>query len=326
MNLLRSFSRDNPFRIGVAAFVALGLFGGFVIAISVIPFGAKTYHAQLEHTAGLRVKEGVQIAGVEVGEVKHLEVAGDHVTVDFTVDKDIRLGSQTNASIKVGTLLGTHYLAVNPQGSGTLPDDTIALARTSVPFNLQDVIDEGTKSVNQLDGAKIAESLSVIGDTLKAAGPSLGPAFKGVTRISEVVTKRDDQIGQLLAASRSISKQLSDSTGDLTELMRQSNLVIEELVSRRKEIRNLLSDVSSIAASINGILDDNADKFRPMLKDLDAVTSVLVARDDRLRVALHNLAVTSRYFANATGDGPFVNLYFPESIPDKLRCGIPGSC
>jgi len=323
---MRFFSRDNPFRIGIAAFVALGVLGALVLVISVTPFGVTTYHAKLSHTAGLRVKEGVQIAGVEVGEVKKLVVSGKHVDVDFTVDKDIKLGAQTNASVKVGTLLGTHYLAVNPQGGGTLAGDTIPLARTSVPFNLQDVIDEGTASVEELDGAKIAESLSVVGDTLKAAGPSLGPAFKGVTRISEVITKRDDQIAELLTASRSISEQLSDSTGDLTALMRESNLVIEELLKRRKAIHNLLSDVSSITATINQILDDNADKFGPMLKDLDAITAALNARDAQLQAGLHNLAVTARYFANAIGDGPFINLYFPENLPDKARCGIPGSC
>ena len=323
---MRFFDRDHPFRIGIAAFAALGVLGVIILAISVIPFGTKTYHAELAHTAGLRAQEGVQIAGVEVGEVTGLDVVGRHVKVDFTVDKDLRLGSQTKADVKVGTLLGTHYLALTPQGSGTLADDTIALSRTSVPFNLQDVIDEGTDAVEELDGAKIAESLSVVGDTLKAAGPSLGPAFKGVARVSEVITKRDDQIAELLKASRSISEQLSDSSGDLTELMRQSNLVIEELIDRREDIRDLLSDVSSITATINGIINDNGDDLGPMLKDLDAVTSVLIDRDDRLRVALHNLAVTSRYFANATGDGPFINLYFTDGIPNKLRCGIPESC
>lgn len=323
---MRFFSRDNPSRIGIAAFVALGVVGAILLVISVIPFGARTYHAQLAHTAGLRVKEGVQIAGVEVGEVTALEVVGSHVDVTFTADKDIRLGSRTGAAVKVGTLLGTHYLAVNPQGPGTLPNNTIALSRTSVPFNLQDVIDEGTNAVEELDGAKIAESLSVVGDTLKAAGPDLGPAFKGISRISEVITKRDDQIAELLKASRSVSAQLSDSTHDLTELMRESNLVMDEILDRRKAIRNLLSDVSSITASISGILDDNADKLGPTLKDLQTVTTVLNARDDQLRLALHNLAVASRYLANATGDGPFVNLYFPENLPDKVRCGIPGTC
>lgn len=323
---MKRLSRENPFGIGIAAFVALGIMGALILAISVIPFGARTYHAQLAHTGGLRAQEGVQIAGVEVGEVTKLEVAGHHVNVEFTVDKDIPLGAQTTASVKVGTLLGTHFLAVEPQGGGDLADDTIPLARTSVPFNLQDVIDEGTDAVKTLDGEKIAESLSVVGDTLKAAGPNLGPAFQGVSRISEVITKRDAQITELLDASESISSQLSDSTGDLTQLMRESNLVIKELLKRREAIRDLLSDVSSITATINGILDDNADKLGPMLKDLDAVTSVLNARDEELSTAMHNLAVASRYFANATGDGPFINLYFTEGVPNKLRCGIPGTC
>jgi len=323
---MKRFTRDDPSHIGIAAFVVLGVLGLLIVVISVIPFGASTYHAQLTHTAGLRVKEGVQIAGVEVGEVTSVKVAGRHVDVTFTVDKDLQMGAQTTAAVKVGTLLGTHYLAVEPHGTGSLPNGTIPLARTAVPFNLQDVIDEGTRSVEELDGAKIAESLSVVGDTLKAAGPSLGPAFKGISRISEVITARDAQIAELLEASRSISTQLSESTGDLTDLMRQSNLVIEELIKRRDAIRDLLSDVSSITASIDGILDENADKLGPMLKDLDAITKVLNARDDELRVALHNLAVGSRYFANATGDGPFINLYFTDSIPNKARCGIPGTC
>jgi len=292
----------------------------------VIPFGTRTYHAELAHTAGLRVTEGVQIAGVEVGEVKNLKVVGNHVNVDFTVDKDLRLGAQSSATVKVGTLLGTHYLSVEPQGDGNLPNNTLPLARTSVPFNLQDVIDQGTGAVDRLDGAKIAESLSIVGETLKAAGPSLGPAFKGVARISEAITERDDQIGDLLVASRSISNQLADSTGDLTDLMRQSNLVIDELVSRRKAIRSLLRDVSSIAATINRILDDNAAKLAPMLKNLDAVVAVLNQHDRQLKSAAHYLAVTSRYLANAGGDGPFLNLYLPENVPDKLRCGFPGSC
>jgi phospholipid/cholesterol/gamma-HCH transport system substrate-binding protein len=323
---VKRLNRDNPFGIGIAAFVALGVLGALIVAISVTPFGTTTYHAQLAHTGGLRAKEGVQIAGVEVGEVTKLEVAGEHVNVTFTVDRDIPLGAQTTAAVKVGTLLGTHFLAVDPRGSGALANDTIPLARTAVPFNLQDVIDEGTDAVNELDGAKIAESLSVVGDTLKAAGPNLGPAFEGVARISEVITKRDAQIAELLDASQSISAQLAESTGDLTQLMRESNLVIEELVKRREAIRDLLSDVSAITATIEGILADNADKLGPMLQDLDAVTKVLNARDEELSRGLHNLAVASRYLANATGDGPFINLYFTDGTPNKLRCGIPGSC
>lgn len=323
---MKLLSREQPFRIGIVAFVVLGLLGVAVPVISVIPLGATTYRAELSHTAGIRAGEGVQIAGVEVGEVRGVEIVDDHVVVEFTVANDIELGSETTASVKVGTLLGTHYLAVSPAGTGGLSDRTVSLDRTSVPFNLQDVIDEGTGAVDQIDGEKVAEALSVVADSLRAAGPELGPALKGVRRISEVITDREGQIVELLEASRLISDQLSGSTGDLVKLMKQSNLVIDELVRRREAIRDLLQDIAAITASINQIMDDNADALQPMLKDLDTVVDVLTSRDDELREALHNLAITSRYFANATGDGPFVNLYFPESVPDKVRCGPTGGC
>lgn len=323
---MRLISRDQPFRIGIAAFAALGVFGVVVLAVSVIPFGAHTYRAELAHTGGLRATEGVQIAGVEVGEVRSIEVVDDHVLVTFTVDNDIDLGSQTRAAVKVGTLLGTHYLSLTPKGDGELADDTIPVAHTSVPFNLQDVIDQGTHAVDQIDGKLIARSLSVVADTLRAAGPRLKPAFDGIARISRVITQRQDQVAALLHASRQISDQLSSSTGDLVQLMEQSNLVIDELVRRREAIRNLLGDIGSITTSINQIMDDNEARVRPMLDDLDTVVGVLTSRDKQLRSALHSLAVTARYIANATGDGPFLNLYFPEVVPDHVRCGPAGGC
>lgn len=323
---MKLLNRDDPFRIGIAAFVALGVLGAAVLVISVIPFGANSYVAELRHASGLRAGEGVQIAGVEVGEVKDLKVDGNQVLVEFTVRDDIELGSQTRAEVKVGTLLGTHYLAITPRGEGKLAAETIPLAHTSVPFNLQDVIDEGTKTVDQIDGKKLARALSVVADTLRAAGPRLAPAFNGIARISEVITRRDGQIADLLEASRLISDQLSDGTADLVQLMKQSNLVIEELVRRREAIRDLLRDLTSVTASINHIMDDNAEDLKPMLRDLDALVGVLVSRDEELSSALHNLAVTSRYFANATGDGPFINLLLPDPIPDKVRCGPTGGC
>lgn len=319
-------SRDEPFRVGIAAFAALGVLGLVVIAISVVPFGARTYQAEFGHTAGLRATEGVQIAGVEVGEVRKVEVEGNKVIVTFTVSDDIELGSRTEASVKVGTLLGTHFLDIVPKGSGELASDTIPLAHTSVPFNLQDVIDKGTGAVDQIDATKISEALSVVADTLKVAGPQLGPAFRGVARLSKMITARDEQIGELLEASRLISDQLSSGTADLVKLMKQSNLVIGELVRRRAAIRDLLGDITSVTASINQIMDDNEKDLKPLLTDLDTVVGILVRKDDDLRRALHNLAVTSRYFANATGDGPFVNLFLTDPLPDKVRCGPTGGC
>ena len=64
----------------------------FVAAISFVPFGQQDYTAILEHTAGIRVGEEVQVAGVGSGEVRGIELDGHQVRLTFTLDRDIHLG------------------------------------------------------------------------------------------------------------------------------------------------------------------------------------------------------------------------------------------
>lgn len=319
------FGDRDPFRIGIAAFVGLGLLGALIVVISTVSFGTRSYTAQLPHTAGLRVGESVQVAGVDSGEVTGIELAGDKVLVDFTVDRSIRLGRDTEAAVKVSTLLGTHYLDIDPQGAGELADDVVPLAQTSVPFNLQDVIDKGTAAADKLDSALLGQALSTVADTLRASGPEFLPALEGVDRISRVVARRTDQFGELLRSSREVADQLAASSDDLIRLMRQTNLVVDELLARREAIRRLLLDVRVLATSVRGIIADTKQDIGPALDEFDKVLKILKGKDDELRTALHKLAVAGRYLANAAGNGPWIELLIPGQS-DDLYCNGGSGC
>ena len=315
----------DPFRIGILAFVGLGLLGLFVVVISTVSFGTKSYSAQLPHTAGLRVGESVQVAGVDSGEVRGIHLDGNRVRVDFTVDRSIRLGRDTTAAVKVSTLLGTHYLDVDPQGPGELRDDLVPLSQTSVPFNLQDVINKGTAAADKLDSALLGQALSTVADTLRASGPEFLPALQGVDRLSQVVAKRSDQFGELLRSSRQVADQLAESSDDLIRLMRQTNLVVDELLKRREAIHRLLLDVRVLATSVRGIIADTKQDIGPALDEFDKVLKILRSKDDQLRGALHKLAVSGRYLANAAGNGPWIELLIPGQS-DDLYCNGGSGC
>ena len=318
------FGNRDPFRIGIAAFVAMAVLGAFVVVISTVSFGTKGYTAFLPHTAGLRVGESVQVAGVDSGEVRGIHLDGDKVLVDFTVDRSIRLGRDTTAAVKVSTLLGTHYLDIDPQGPGELSDDRVPLAQTSVPFNLQDVIDKGTAAADKLDSALLGQALSTVADTLRASGPDFLPALEGVDRLSRVVSTRTDQFGKLLTSSREVADQLAASSDDLIRLMRQTNLVVDELLRRREAIHRLLIDVRVLAASVRGVIRDTKQDVGPALDNFDKVLRILKSKDDQLRGALHKLAVAGRYLANAAGNGPWIELLIPGQS-DDLYCSNGGS-
>lgn len=316
----------DPFKVGIVAILLSGLLGLGIVVFTFLPVGENTYTAYLAQTAGLRAGEGVEVYGVPVGQVQSLSLAGDKVKVRFTVKKSIELGDETSAEVKVATLLGTHYLAVTPAGLGTL--EQIPLSRTKVPYNLQDVLEKGTGNLTELDPMLLAKALTEVSKTLSATKENLGPALDGIARLSEAVTARSEQTGQLLTAAKSVSEQLSGSSGDIVALMRQANLVLAEINSRREAIHTLLTQTTALARNLGGIIADTKADIGPAFRQLNEVLRTLNSQDRVLKDLLEKMAPTVRYVANATGNGPWGDLWIkpPALPPDDLNCKLKGGC
>lgn len=311
----------DPFKVGILG-IAIGLLLALgVVVISTVNFGTKTYTAELANTGGLRKGEDVEVHGVHEGKVTAISLKGDHVEVKFALSKSIDLGPRTTASVKVATLLGTHYLQVDPQGSGALAADTIPVDRTTVPYNLQDVIQKGSHSLEKLDPALLARALTQMSKTLGASQGEIGPALQGVARLSEVVANRSDQLGALLTAARSVSAQLSDSSQDIIGLMKQTNLVVAEVTARRTAIHRLLVETTGLSRALTAIVQATSGKLKPALVDINNVISGLNGESKQLQQVLTVMAPAVRYVANATGNGPYADLYVkPPALPaDNMR-------
>ena len=319
---MKPIAQRDPFKLGLLAVAAGLLVMAFVVAISVVSFGSRSYAAMLAQTAGLREGEDVQVAGVPVGEVTGIELAGDQVKVTFNADRDLHLGQETTASVKVATLLGTHYLQIDPRGSGDLTDGTIPIGQTSVPYNLQDVLEEGTSRLEELDADKLAAALTAMSTSIEGSGDDLGAALTGVSRLSTMITDRSGQTTALLRAARSVTEQLSSSSDDILGLMRQTNLVLAEVTARREAIHRLLVESTRLSNNLVSIVEATRADIRPALRDFEAALATLKAQDRQLKHVLEVMAPAVRYLTNATGQGPWVDLYLPDNglTPNDLQC------
>lgn len=321
MNALTYLERFSERTLGIAGVVVAAIGALFVAAISFVPFGQSEYTAVLEHTAGIRVGEEVQVAGVGAGEVRGIELDGKQVKVTFTLDEEIRLGRDTTAAVKVATLLGSHFLEVAPAGSGTLPDDTIALGRTSVPFNLQDVIEGTAGELEDIDTKTVAESLQVVADALKDTPQETRAAIGGVSRLSQAAARRTDQMSALLASAANVTGQLSRNSARIVDLLRQSTLVLEELTKRRDVIHAMLRDAERLATEVSGVLKDNEAELDPLMEDFGIAVKNLRKQEDQISDSIAGLGTMARYFANAAGNGPWIDLLVAVGLPDNLPCG-----
>lgn len=322
-----SLATRDPFRVGIAALVFGLLVAVGIVLLSVASFGTSSYTAVLEHSAGLRAGEDVQVHGVSVGTVRTVELEGREVMVTFDLDSAIDLGSESTAEVKVATLLGTHYLQIDPVGDGELADGVIPLERTSVPYNLQDVLEQGTLKLDELDPIVLAKALTEAAETLDVAGDDIGPALDGVGRLSQLVSTRSDQTGELLSMARDVTEQLSESSVDLVDLMESTNLVLAEVNSRRAAIERLLAETTDLTDALTQIVTETDAAMGPGLRKLELALETLNSEDDQLRGVLEAMAPALRYVANATGSGPWGDLYgHPPAVPtDDMLCKL-GDC
>lgn len=95
-----------------------------------------------------------------------MKLDGDHVEAGLSVRDNVPLGKDTRAVIKVMTILGSRYLELVPDGPGSIPAKTITLSHTSVPYDLQSLLEDATTTFEQVDSDQFAQSLAVLGKQL----------------------------------------------------------------------------------------------------------------------------------------------------------------
>src|SRR5690348_11634814 len=127
------FRERNPVKVGAVSLIVLFAFILIAFKAESLPLigGGDTYYAAFTDSSGLKPNDEVRIAGVRVGKVTAVDLDGDHVKVTFRISSGAKFGADTNAEIKVKTLLGAMFLALDPKGSGQLAKGaTIPTSRT----------------------------------------------------------------------------------------------------------------------------------------------------------------------------------------------------
>ncbi|MEU6641031.1 MCE family protein [Saccharomonospora sp. NPDC046836] len=308
---MTSFSKRNPLPIAVVGLVVMLL--GTLAALNSddLPIigGGTTYSADFSEAAGLETGDEVRIAGVKVGKVTDIELAGAVVRVSFKVS-DAWLGDRTTAAIKIKTLLGQKYLALDPVGNTALdPSATIPRERTVAPYDVLEAFRGLSQTVDAIDTEQLAESFDVLSQTFADTPDDVRGALNGLSELSDTIASRDQQLSTLLANTRQVSQTLADRDAELTALLADGNLLLDELHRREEAITALLNGSRELTTQLQGLIDDNNDQLDPVLTQLDQLTSMLQRNQESLAEGIRRFAPFIRVFNNTIGNGRWFDNY-----------------
>jgi phospholipid/cholesterol/gamma-HCH transport system substrate-binding protein len=312
------FRERNPVLVGAVSLVTLAMVVVAALRADDLPIigGGDTYHAMFSEAGGLKVNDEVRIAGVRVGKVDEIELAGDEVRVSFKVDDAAEFGTESRAAIKVKTILGSMFLALEPAGSGQLDEGaTIPAERTSSPYDVVEAFEGLAATSEQIDTDQLAESLTTLADLTRNTPEEFRGALTGLSRLSANVAAKDEQLNTLLVNLERVSTVLDERDEDIIKLMKDSDVLFRALVARREAVHDLLVSSTRLSRELTALVNESRDDLRPALAHLENVVAVLNKNEDNLDSSLRLMAPFYRVFANTLGTGPWFDTWISNFPP-----------
>lgn len=324
------FRERNQTLLGAGCLLALVLVVLGALNVRKLPLlnSTRTYTAEFVNSGGLQVDDTVTVAGVDVGAVTGMALAGDRVRVTFTVERDVPLGERTSAAAKVLAVVGTEFLELAPDGDGAL-EDAIPTSRTTVPFTFVDTLQQLSGTEQQYDLPQLTAALqagsSVLSGTTSADTTA---ALTGLARFSSVLAERKAELATIVTQGAGLAQTLADHRAQLVDLVGQGDIVLQVLQQRRAALQELFTGTTSLSRELSRVVGPNRAQLASLLTSLETVSQLLAKDTASIDEALPVLSAFSRYAANATGSGPFVDVTIPTMLlPDAFldRCRQPGA-
>jgi virulence factor Mce-like protein len=317
----KPFRDRNPVIIGAVSLSVIAVLVFLAFNAQGLPLigGGTVYKAQFSEAAGLKPDDPVRVSGVKVGKVESLTLEHGAVTVSFRV-KGAFVGDQSEAAIKIGTVLGAKYVALVPRGENELnPNTMIPKDRTASPYDVVEAFSDLSSTETVINTKQLASSFEVLSKTFADTPADVRSSLQGLARLSDTIASRDAQLGTLLSATRKVTQVLSDRNGEFTQLIVDSNTLLTEVERRRALIDSILKSTQDLSKQLSGLVADNRASLTPALQQLSTVTDILDRNRDALSQTINNLAPFVRVFTNTLGNGRWF-----DSFVDNLLPGVVG--
>lgn len=321
----RPLESYNTTWLGFIAAAVVAVVIGAMLLVHALGFGYRHYTAEFLQAASLRTGNPIVVAGIPVGNVTSMKLVGDHVEAGLTIRDNIVLGKDSKASIKVTTILGSRYLALEPNGPASLPNNTFDLSHTEVPYDLQAALRDATTTFEQVDSDRFAQSLAVLGKQLQGLPSVVPQAINNIDTLSSIIAVRRDQLGTLLKSTEQVTNTLRRQQAGIGNLINQGKDLLGQFVARRAVFHAMMQSLTTLVDTMSQIVVNDRSGLDSLVNDMRDFTGLMAQHDDLLRNMLQVSPIFFREAANLTGEGNAINFNAPN-VPaiDSWMCAISG--
>jgi len=218
------------------------------------------YSTYLVNVTGLKVGDPVRLAGVEVGKITGINVFDGKVKVDFEVKKGTRLRKDSEARLRMASLLGGQFLGLTfgSESAPLLPAGAVVPGRDvagvdQIMNNLGDLTTDAKTLVTDLN----RNQQEVLGKISSMLDENRGNLRNSLSNLNSITTKFDRGNGSLalLLNDRTLYANTNEATSHLNNIVAKIDRG-EGTVGKLLHDDALYTDAKGAFASLNDTMKD----------------------------------------------------------------------
>ncbi|MGC5012895.1 MCE family protein [Streptosporangium sp. DT93] len=297
------------------------LIGAQIARVSV----GETYRlvAVFDDVSGLRPGDQVKIAGAPVGQVETIEVVAGRARVTLGVRTDVRVPSDSAASIRWRDTVGQRVVYLEPGTAGDMLADGARVARTTSVVDIGELVGDLGPLTRSLDPEQINRLLTAAGEALDGNQENIPRLVDDLGRLTGTVAERRKIIQGLL-------EDYATVTGVVARRDRQIARLVDNLVAltgafarNRELVDDALVELSASARTGDRVLGANARELGRVVQRLTGLTGGVRRNIAGVERLLGTLTPPLRRSFQVTGRGHFVTTAVPCLALGPLPCPYP---
>lgn len=303
--------------VGVIGFSAGALLLTLLVAGTLVGSSGATqnYAAMFRDASGLIEGDDVRIAGVRVGKVQAVDLAGSNARVTFSVARDQRIYTDTMATIEFLNLLGTRYIDLQTRSrSQVLPaGSTLDLAHTHEGLDLTAIFNAFRPLFDAIRPDDVNELAANVVQVLQGQGPSLQHLSEQTALLTQNLVDRDQIIGSVMTNLTEVLETLDRHRTEFRATVHELNDLTKTIADNRDEIGDTIDGLQGVVTSFASLLDEGGDDVNRDVKALAEWAASFVTVTPLIAGGLLDTQELVTGYITTLGQGSFLNTYVCES-------------
>lgn len=272
------------------------------------------YSAIFSDASGMTPGDDVRVAGVRVGRVDRVELAGTSAKVLFRVQRSQQLYHNTVASITYQSIIGQRYLGL-AQGPGQdqapLPNHgQIPIERTNPSLDISYMLNGFEPLFTELDPDQVDNISNATILALQGNQTSMLTLITEVSQVAQTFAGPDEVLSVLITNLDQLMTDLAKQSTNIENMIRQSRDTLVTLANHREPLISSVGSINATMARLATIVNNVAPDLTELMERQPGLLHYGV-NDGRERFAYMaaNLPFVLQGMARITQGGSYADIY-----------------